>query len=186
MKRLSERSLPSWKNKVLLCEHVCALCVLVCMGVCVYVLLSSSKSCRQAPSLTVVMAFRAVSAPMLRSEPGTLLETVAGTMTIGTQNSSNFPRAADNSSSDSKACRAEPRALVGSERERDFGTVVGLREVLLATKEGKTKVKSAKGRSQVYHNGQQQNRQVLLHFQPTNTQMNKGKVFLLAFITQNN
>lgn len=64
------------------------------------------------PSLTVVMAFKAVSAPMLRSEPGTLLETVAGTMTMGTQNSSYFSRAVNNSSSDRKACRAEPRALV--------------------------------------------------------------------------
>lgn len=74
---------------------------------------------RRPPSLTVVMAFRAVSAPMLRSEPGTLLETVAGTMTMGTQNSSYFPRAVNNSSSDRKACRAEPRALV----------VVGIRTV---------------------------------------------------------
>lgn len=57
-----------------------------------------------APSLTAVMAFRAVSAPMLRSEPGTLLETVAGTTTMGTQNSSYFPRAANSSSSDRKAC----------------------------------------------------------------------------------
>lgn len=65
-----------------------------------------------APSLTLVMAFRAVSAPMLRSEPGTLLETVAGTMTMGTQNSSYFPRAANNSNSDRKPCRAEPRDLV--------------------------------------------------------------------------
>lgn len=64
------------------------------------------------PSLTVVMAFRAVSAPMLRSEPGTLLETVAGTITMGTQNSSYLLRAVNNSSSDRKACRAEPRALV--------------------------------------------------------------------------
>ena len=32
------------------------------------------------------MVFRAVSATMLRSEPGTLFETVAGTITIGTQN----------------------------------------------------------------------------------------------------
>lgn len=70
-----------------------------------------------APSLTVVMAFRAVSAPMLRSEPGTLLETVAGTMTMGTQNSSYFPRAINNSSSDRKACRAEPRALVSAREE---------------------------------------------------------------------
>lgn len=63
------------------------------------------------------MAFRAVSAPMLRSEPGTLLETVAGTMTMGTQNSSYFPRAVNNSSSDRKACRAEPRALVSARVE---------------------------------------------------------------------
>lgn len=80
------------------------------------------------------MAFRAVSAPMLRSEPGTLLETVAGTMTMGTQNSSYFPRAVNNSSSDRKACRAEPRgfSLGGG------GALVGWFgwEVLLATKEG--------------------------------------------------
>lgn len=69
------------------------------------------------PSLTVVMAFKAVSAPMLRSEPGTLLETVAGTMTMGTQSSSYFPRAVNNSSSDRKACRAEPRALVSARLE---------------------------------------------------------------------
>lgn len=77
---------------------VCALLSLVCM--------------LPAPSLTVVMAFRAVSAPMLRSEPGTLLETVAGTITMGTQNSSYLPRAVNNSSSDRNACRVEPRALV--------------------------------------------------------------------------
>ncbi|TNN63584.1 hypothetical protein EYF80_026236 [Liparis tanakae] len=64
------------------------------------------------------MAFRAVSAPMLRSEPGTLLETVAGTMTMGTQNSSYFPRAVNNSSSDRKACKAEPRALVAAKGSR--------------------------------------------------------------------
>lgn len=70
------------------------------------------------------MAFRAVSAPMLRSEPGTLLETVAGTMTMGTQNSSYFPRAVNNSSSDRKACRAEPRALVSAGVElRQVGLV---------------------------------------------------------------
>ena len=45
------------------------------------------------------MVLRAVSAPMLKSDPGTLLDTVAGTITIGTQNSLCFPRAADNSSS---------------------------------------------------------------------------------------
>lgn len=45
-----------------------------------------------------VMVFRAVSAPMLKSEPGTLLETVAGTITMGTQNSSYLSRAADSSS----------------------------------------------------------------------------------------
>lgn len=55
---------------------------------------------------------------MLRSEPGTLLETVAGTMTMGTQNSSYVPRAANNSWSDKKACRAEPRALVSQQSER--------------------------------------------------------------------
>lgn len=49
-------------------------------------------------TLTSVMAFRAVSEPMLRSEPGILLETVAGTITMGTQSSSYFPRAAESSS----------------------------------------------------------------------------------------
>lgn len=91
----------------------------------------SVYSCWQAPSLTVVMAFRAVSAPMLRSEPGTLLETVAGTMTMGTQNSSYFPRAVNNSSSDRKACRAEPSALVSARGLEGWSG----REVLLATKE---------------------------------------------------
>lgn len=48
--------------------------------------------------LTSVMAFSAVSEPMLRSEPGILLDTVAGTMTIGTQNSLYLSRADDSSS----------------------------------------------------------------------------------------
>ena len=39
--------------------------------------------------LTVQMVFRAVSAPMLKSDPGTLLETVAGMTTNGMQSSSN-------------------------------------------------------------------------------------------------
>lgn len=51
-----------------------------------------------AASLTSVMAFSAVSEPMLRSEPGILLDTVAGTMTIGTQNSLYLSRADDSSS----------------------------------------------------------------------------------------
>lgn len=38
--------------------------------------------------LTSVIVFKAVSAPMLKSEPGTLLDTVAGTITMGIQNSS--------------------------------------------------------------------------------------------------
>lgn len=58
---------------------------------------------RQGPSrahrLTSVMVFRAVSEPMLKSEPGTLLETVAGTITMGMQNSGKRSRAADSSSS---------------------------------------------------------------------------------------
>lgn len=102
-------------------------------------LLRSTVLVASPPSLTVVMAFRAVSAPMLRSEPGTLLETVAGTMTMGTQNSSYFPRAVNNSSSDRKACRAEPRALVSAEGWScgRAGWCGG--EVLLATRKGKTK-----------------------------------------------
>ena len=41
-------------------------------------------------ALTEVMVFRAVSAPMLKSEPGTLLETVAGITTMGMHISSYF------------------------------------------------------------------------------------------------
>lgn len=37
---------------------------------------------------TEVMVLRAVSEPILKAEPGTLLETVAGMMTKGIQNSS--------------------------------------------------------------------------------------------------
>lgn len=106
------------------------------------------------------MAFRAVSAPMLRSVPGTLLDTVAGTMTMGTQSSSYFPRAVNNSSRDRKACRAEPGALVVSAGSK----------VLLATRRG-AKVGGAKGRGRVYHNGQQRNRQEALHIHP---QINTG------------
>lgn len=51
-----------------------------------------------AAALTSVMAFRAVSEPTLRSEPGTLLDTVAGTMTMGTHNSLYLSRAAESSS----------------------------------------------------------------------------------------
>lgn len=40
-------------------------------------------------ALTVQMVFSAVSAPMLKSDPGTLLETVAGMTTNGMQSSSN-------------------------------------------------------------------------------------------------
>lgn len=92
------------------------------------------------------MAFRAVSAPMLRSEPGTLLETVAGTMTMGTQNSSYFPRAVNSSSSDRKACRAEPRCFSVCEG----GTVAGcfgwlVERLLLATRKGKTKSGGCQG-----------------------------------------
>lgn len=41
-------------------------------------------------ALTEVMVLRAVSAPMLKSEPGTLLETVAGITTMGMHISSYF------------------------------------------------------------------------------------------------
>lgn len=41
-----------------------------------------------ATAHTVVMVFRAVSVPMLKSDPGTLFETVAGITTIGIHNSS--------------------------------------------------------------------------------------------------
>lgn len=42
-------------------------------------------------SLTEVMVLRAVSAPMLKSEPGRLLDTVAGMITMGIHSSSYFP-----------------------------------------------------------------------------------------------
>lgn len=41
-------------------------------------------------ALTEVMVLSAVSAPMLKSEPGTLLETVAGMTTMGMHISSYF------------------------------------------------------------------------------------------------
>ena len=49
-----------------------------------YVCVSAVKA------LTEVMVLRAVSAPMLKSEPGTLLETVAGITTMGMHISSYF------------------------------------------------------------------------------------------------
>lgn len=103
-------------------------CLLACVFVVRLCVAEVNYLCLPAPSLTVVMAFRAVSAPMLRSEPGTLLETVAGTMTMGTQNSSYFPRAVINSSSDRKACRAEPRGFSVCE---EFGRWVWLKRCYL-------------------------------------------------------
>lgn len=91
------------------------------------------------------MAFRAVSAPMLRSEPGTLLETVAGTMTMGTHNSSYFPRAVNNSSSDRKPCRAEPPALVSIDGGGMVGAVVVER---CHTEREKTQCRVPKGRKE--------------------------------------
>ena len=41
--------------------------------------------------LTSAISLRAVSAPRLKSEPGTLLEIVAGKTVIGMQNSANLP-----------------------------------------------------------------------------------------------
>lgn len=64
-------------------------------------------------TLTSVMAFRAVSEPMLRSEPGILLETVAGTITIGTQSSVCLSRAAESSSNPTYACSSESQRLIG-------------------------------------------------------------------------
>lgn len=60
-------------------------------------LLASMHTRRE--KLTSVIVFRAVSAPMLKSEPGTLLDTVAGTIAMGIQNSSYFSRAAESSKS---------------------------------------------------------------------------------------
>lgn len=47
-------------------------------------------------SFTIVMVLRAVSAPMLKSDPGTLLDTVAGTTTSGIHSSSYFSLACTN------------------------------------------------------------------------------------------
>lgn len=63
--------------------------------------------------LTSVMAFRAVSEPMLRSDPGMLLETVAGIITIGTQNSAYLSRADESSSNPTYACSMETQHLIG-------------------------------------------------------------------------
>lgn len=67
-------------------------------GVCVCLRSDYKHTLCNAAALTSVMAFRAVSEPMLRSEPGILLETVAGTMTMGTQSSVYLSRAAESSS----------------------------------------------------------------------------------------
>lgn len=104
------------------------------------------------------MAFRAVSAPMLRSEPGTLLETVAGTITMGTHNSSYFPRAVNNSSRDRRPCRAEPRSLesVVGEGVGEWGYFDGRGAVMVERchKEREKPPWSApKEGSQVYHTG---------------------------------
>lgn len=53
---------------------------------------------------TVVMVFRAVSAPMLKSDPGTLFETVAGITTIGIHNSSYLSLAWTSSRPPENAC----------------------------------------------------------------------------------
>lgn len=53
--------------------------------------------------LTVVIVLRAVSAPMLKSDPGTLLDTVAGITTRGIHNSSYFSLAVTNSKPPTKA-----------------------------------------------------------------------------------
>lgn len=54
-------------------------------------------------SLTVVIVLRAVSAPTLKSDPGTLLDTVAGITTRGMHNSSYFSLAVTNSKPPTKA-----------------------------------------------------------------------------------
>lgn len=53
---------------------------------------------------TVVMVLSAVSAPMLKSEPGTLLETVAGMMQSGMQSSSYLALPSSSSRLPVKAC----------------------------------------------------------------------------------
>lgn len=54
--------------------------------------------------LTVVIVLRAVSAPMLKSDPGTLFETVAGITTMGMHNSSYFCLACTSSKPPENAC----------------------------------------------------------------------------------
>lgn len=53
--------------------------------------------------LTAVIVLSAVSAPMLKSDPGTLLDTVAGITTRGIHNSSYFSLAVTNSKPPTKA-----------------------------------------------------------------------------------
>lgn len=57
--------------------------------------------------LTEVMVLSAVSAPILKSEPGTLLETVAGMTTMGMHSSSNFSLACTSSRPPTYACVGE-------------------------------------------------------------------------------
>lgn len=59
---------------------------------CCFVVLKSVPN----KSFTIVMVLRAVSAPMLKSDPGTLLDTVAGTTTSGIHSSSYFSLACTN------------------------------------------------------------------------------------------
>lgn len=106
---------------------------------------------------------------MLRSEPGILLETVAGTMTMGTQNSSYFPRAVNNSSSDRKACKGRAKCFSVLRTGGAFcrvGWGAGWFWVGATCHEegkGQMRRKCAKGRSQAYHNGKQRKRQIPLY-----------------------
>lgn len=118
------------------------------------------------------MAFRAVSAPMLRSEPGTLLETVAGTMTMGTQSSPRLPRAACNSSSDRRACGAEPS---------DFSVKWGVEAAgsggggeSRAAEGGRRNECQGKEPCGFYHSGRQWNGQVSLHTNALSTSLSRS------------
>lgn len=69
----------------MVCVNVASVVISECVaGGCVFVVSARSP----AGCLTSTIAFRAVSAPMLRAVPGTLLLMVAGSIHIGMQNSS--------------------------------------------------------------------------------------------------
>lgn len=63
--------------------------------------------------LAVVIVLRAVSAPILKSDPGTLFETVAGITTIGIHSSSYLERPSISSRLPVKACKRNTEKRIG-------------------------------------------------------------------------